>query len=168
MSDGVVLIGIPGSGKSTVAALVAAAWGRDLIDTDEQVAAAVGAALPELFATEAGQRRFQQEEQRLAVTAIESGAVVALGSAAVLQAAVREALIRDSTWWLATSVAVATRRLGLTSLGMETLIVVRKQLEADLSARSQWYEEMAGHRIDTDRLSAADIAATIIGTRKGQ
>lgn len=166
MSDGVVLIGIPGSGKSSVAELVAQALGRPVVDTDQVVSTIVDASLPELFATDAGQRRFRDEERRVALAALDSEAVVALGSAAILDASVRDALDRSATWWLDTSVAVATRRLGLASLGMETLISVRKQLEADLHSRVQWYEEIAGHRIQTDRLSAADVAAAIIAQRE--
>lgn len=161
-----ILVGIPGSGKSSVAALLAEAWGQELIDTDEVVCDRLGASLPELYANEAGQRVFEAEELRVCQLAVQSGAVIALGSAAVLNPAVRNAIDPKLTWWLDTSVTVATRRLGLASLGMETLIRVRKELEADLRARSRWYEEIAGHRIHTDRLSAADIAATIISQRE--
>jgi shikimate kinase len=149
-----------------VAAAVAQALGRTLVDTDLACAQALNASVPELFATPDGQRRFHEETRRIALAALDGDAVVALGSAAVLDPVVREALAPEATWWLETSVTVATRRLGLTSLGMETLIAVRKQLEADLQVRSGWYEESAGHRIGTDRLSVAEVAAAIIAQQE--
>lgn len=161
-----ILVGIPGSGKTSVANLVAQSLGLDLVDTDQVVSESLGASLPELFATAEGQRRFRTEELRVSLAAVASDAVVALGSAAVLDASLRQAIDPATTWWLETSVTTATRRLGLASLGMETLISVRKELEADLHARVQWYEEIAGHRIQTDRLSAADVAAAIIAQRE--
>lgn len=161
-----VLVGIPGSGKSAVAAAVAQVSGRTLVDTDVACAQTLDASVPELFATAEGQRRFHEETRRIALAAIGSDTVVALGSAAVLDPLVRAALAPDATWWLETSVTVATRRLGMTSLGMETLIAVRKQLEADLQVRSGWYEESAGHRIGTDRLSVAEVAAAIIAQQE--
>lgn len=161
-----ILVGIPGSGKSSVAQLVAQALRREVIDTDEAVSQSLDASLPELFATADGQRRFEAEQARISLAALASSAVVALGSSAVLNTALRRALDPASTWWLDTSVTVATRRLGLASLGMETLISVRKQMEADLHDRTQWYEEIAGHRIQTDRLSAADVAAVIIAEQE--
>lgn len=161
-----VLVGIPGSGKSAVAAHLAESLRRPLVDTDLACVEILGASLPELFATEQGRKEVQQQTQRLAVAAIAEGAVTALGSVAVLDPVVRTALIPESTWWLDTSVTTATRRLGLASLGMETLIVVRKQLEAELATRTQWYEEIAGHRVQTDRLSIAEVAQAIIATQE--
>ena len=37
MSDGIVLVGMPGSGKTTVGRIVAERLGRPFVDTDEQV-----------------------------------------------------------------------------------------------------------------------------------
>lgn len=149
-----------------MAAQLAEAWGSHLVDTDLACVEILGASLPELFATEQGRQEVQQQTRRLALAALNDEAVMALGSVAVLDPVVRDALVADSTWWLDTSVTTATRRLGMASLGMETLIAVRKQLEADLATRTRWYEEIAGHRIRTDRLGVAEVAQAIIAKQE--
>lgn len=149
-----------------VAAQIAESLGARLVDTDLACVESLGASLPELYATQQGREQLQQQTQRLALAAIADDAVVALGSAAVLDPVVRAALICESTWWLETSVITATRRLGMASLGMETLIAVRNELEADLETRSRWYEEVSGHRIRTDRLGVVEIAQTIIAKQE--
>ncbi|WIG60265.1 MAG: 3-dehydroquinate synthase [Ktedonobacterales bacterium] len=60
-AERIVLIGPPGSGKTTLGALLAAALGWSFVDTDAQVAAVAGATLPELFARE-GEARFRELE----------------------------------------------------------------------------------------------------------
>ncbi len=58
-----VLIGMPGSGKSTVGAALAALTGRDAIDIDARIAEKAGCSIPELFARggEAAFRALERE-----------------------------------------------------------------------------------------------------------
>ncbi len=60
----IVLIGMPGSGKSTVGACLAALSGREAIDIDACIEARAGRSIPELFASggEAAFRRLEREE----------------------------------------------------------------------------------------------------------
>ena len=45
----------------------------------------------------------------------------------------------------------------MASLGMDTLSLLRQQVDALLREREPWYEEVATLRLDTDRL---DLTAT--------
>ncbi len=56
-----VLVGLPGAGKSTVGPLVAAALGRRFLDFDRELAARGGHAVADLFATR-GERAFRDME----------------------------------------------------------------------------------------------------------
>ncbi len=60
----IVLIGMPGSGKSTVGALLAEQTGREAIDIDQRIAARAGCSIPEIFAQggEAAFRALEREE----------------------------------------------------------------------------------------------------------
>ena len=60
----IVLIGMPGSGKSTVGALLAELTGREAVDIDQRIEARAGRSIPEIFAQggEAAFRTLEQEE----------------------------------------------------------------------------------------------------------
>ena len=157
----VVLVGMPGSGKSAVGALLAARWATTLVETDEIVADALGLALNELYAEPDGEARFRRAEQEAAIAALAGPGVVALGSDAVESAAVREALRGKRVIWLRASVRVATRRLGMALLGIEVLAAIRNTLDAALAQRAGWYADVATESIDTDRLRPEAIAELI-------
>jgi len=162
----VVLVGIPASGKSTVAALVAEASGLEVLETDIAVEANLDATATETFAEPGGEGKFRQAEETAALAALATDGVLALGSGAVESAKVRHALVGHRVIWLRTTVATATRRLGMTRLGMEALVAIRTKLDAGLAERARWYEAVASEVIDTDRLSAAEIAALILAEQE--
>ena len=60
----IVLIGMPGSGKSTVGALLAELTGREAVDIDQRIEARAGRSIPEIFAQggEAAFRALEREE----------------------------------------------------------------------------------------------------------
>ena len=63
-TENIVLIGMPGSGKSTVGALLSELTGREAIDIDRRIADRAGCSIPEIFARggEAEFRRLEREE----------------------------------------------------------------------------------------------------------
>ena len=79
----VMLIGMPGSGKSTVGAALAESLGRKLVDVDERIVELAGCSIPEIFAKE-GEEGFRQiEHQALCEVSKESGLVIATGGGVV-------------------------------------------------------------------------------------
>ncbi|NLF34580.1 MAG: shikimate kinase [Clostridiales bacterium] len=83
-TENIVLIGMPGSGKSTVGELLARHTGRPLIDIDQEVAAADGRSIPAIFAQdgEAGFRALERAAIRQAGR--RTGVIIATGGGAVL------------------------------------------------------------------------------------
>lgn len=78
-AERIVLMGPPGSGKTTLGALLAAALGWSFVDTDAQVEAAAGVTIPELFARE-GEARFRElESQALREACAGDRVVIATG-----------------------------------------------------------------------------------------
>lgn len=89
----IVLIGMPGSGKTTIGTGVAAALHRELVDTDELVMREAGMDIPEIF-ERFGEDAFRGMETRAVRAACEKGGrVVTVGGGAVLNEQNR-ALIR--------------------------------------------------------------------------
>lgn len=79
----IILVGMPGCGKSTVASLISEATGRDLIDTDSLIVNSEGRSIPEIFASD-GEEYFRLCEHRAATQAgKQSGKVIATGGGIV-------------------------------------------------------------------------------------
>jgi len=94
----VVLVGLSGSGKSTVAPALAERLGRRCVDTDAEVEARLGRSVAGVFA-ELGEAAFRSEERRAAETALASAdpLVIAAGAGLVAQHGVLEILERHGT-----------------------------------------------------------------------
>lgn len=79
----IMLIGMPGSGKSTVGAALAASLNRKLVDVDERIVELAGCSIPEIFARD-GEEGFRRiEHQALCQVSQESGLVIATGGGVV-------------------------------------------------------------------------------------
>lgn len=92
MKKNIVLIGMPGCGKSAVGRTLAAMLDMPLVDTDQMVEQAAGATIPEIFASE-GERAFRDLETAAARRAAAmEGVVIATGGGMVLRAENMEAL----------------------------------------------------------------------------
>ena len=84
LQSNLILIGMPGSGKSTVARLIAEKTGRTLIDTDQLIEQKAGCTIPELF-DRIGEQGFRAlEKQAMLEACSASFAVIATGGGAVL------------------------------------------------------------------------------------
>ena len=78
-----VLIGMPGCGKTTVGALLAAAAGREVIDIDARVEARTGRRIPEIFARD-GEAAFRAlEREEIAAAGKLCGKIIVTGGGAV-------------------------------------------------------------------------------------
>ncbi|MBJ7595035.1 MAG: 3-dehydroquinate synthase [Candidatus Dormibacteraeota bacterium] len=94
----VVLVGLPGCGKSTVAPLLAQRLGRAFFDTDADVEARLGMSCARVFA-ELGEPRFRAEERRSAEAALGSAQplVIAAGGGLIAQHGAIDVLARRAT-----------------------------------------------------------------------
>lgn len=91
-----VLIGMPGCGKSTVARLLAEKTGRECVDTDSLVELC-GETIPEIF-EKYGEEEFRRREaEAIGDAAKEQGRIIATGGGAILREENRVALRENST-----------------------------------------------------------------------
>ena len=89
--DPVVLVGLPGAGKSKVGRLLAERLGVDHIDTDALVVEREGRSIADIFATD-GEAAFRVMETEAVAEALTHEAVVSLGGGAAATPAVRDLL----------------------------------------------------------------------------
>ena len=81
--ENLILIGMPGSGKSTVGQLTAERMGRPFIDTDKAVEEAAGCTIPEIFQREGEDGFRKRETEVLEALGKRSGLVIATGGGCV-------------------------------------------------------------------------------------
>ncbi|MBO4854627.1 MAG: AAA family ATPase [Oscillospiraceae bacterium] len=80
-----VLIGMPGSGKTTVGRLLAQRLNRPFVDLDAQIAARDGRSIPEIFA-QSGEDTFRTLETAcVREVAVQNGLVIATGGGSILR-----------------------------------------------------------------------------------
>lgn len=93
----IVLVGMPGCGKSTCAALLSEKTGRECVDTDALIIEASGKKIPDIFA-KYGEAEFRNRETE-AVRSAGKGAnkIIATGGGAILREENRIALRENST-----------------------------------------------------------------------
>ena len=83
--ENIVLIGMPGSGKSTIGKALAERLGREFADADCEIAKAAGMTIPQIFA-QSGESGFRQiETEVLTELSKRSGLVISTGGGCVTQ-----------------------------------------------------------------------------------
>lgn len=98
--ENIVLIGMPGSGKSAVGRLLSQKTGRELIDVDQLIVREAGKTVPQIFAQE-GERAFREREARAVEQASAmTGKIIATGGGAVLRERNVRALKRGGRLYL--------------------------------------------------------------------
>ena len=161
MTPRVVLVGPMGAGKTTVARLLADAWGVTARDTDADIVAAEGRTVADIF-VESGEPEFRRLE-RDAVDRALSGhdGVLALGGGAVLDPATREQLAGHTVVFLRVGLSDAVKRVGLGSSRPLLLGNVRGRIKTLLDERTPVYESVATLVVDTDGRGPEDVAHEI-------
>src|SRR5687767_5496661 len=107
----IFLIGYRGTGKSTVARLLALRLGCEWIDADVEIELRAGKSIAAIFADD-GEPVFRDlESEVVADLARRPNAVVALGGGAVLREENRRAITGGVSIWLKASVATILGRL---------------------------------------------------------
>lgn len=93
----IVLVGMPGCGKTTVGNLLSQKLGREIIDTDAEIVKADGRSIPEIFSTD-GEKAFRElEAKAVADAGKQLGKIIATGGGAIMREDNRRALRQNGT-----------------------------------------------------------------------
>ena len=156
-----ILIGPPGAGKTTVGALVATRLQVAFLDTDAAIEAVAGKPVGDIFIDD-GEPAFRALERAAAERALAaSGAVVALGSGAVLDPGIQQLLAGQPVAYLAAGFTVVARRLGLDRPRVIIPGNPRGRLRSMLEERRPIYERLATFTVSSDDLAPEEITDEI-------
>lgn len=167
-----ILIGARGSGKTTVAQLLAARLKTHALDLDAEIVASAGRSIAEIFAAE-GEPAFRDWEAKTLAKLLDPASasseprVLSLGGGAVLREENRRRLKQHGVIvWLRASAATllarvnadqqtAALRPALTSLSPTD------EMQKVLAERAPLYEQLADLTIETGALTAAEVVEQI-------
>ncbi|CAN5784427.1 shikimate kinase [soil metagenome] len=158
------LVGMMGSGKTTVGQLIATASGVEFRDTDADVEGRSGMTIADLWA-EGGEELFRSVEADAVVDLARlDSAVIATGGGAVTDPTTRSVISASGTVvWLRAQPAELVSRLS--GQAGRPLLDASDDLEATLRdlaiRRSGNYRSLADHTVDVDGRAPEDLAAEI-------
>lgn len=161
MIGSIVLIGAPGSGKTTVGAMLAERLGVTFNDADAIIVERAGKSIAEIF-TDDGEAAFRALEEQVTAELLELPGVLSLGGGAVLSSTTRAALRSHRVVWLRIGLSQSVKRVGLDTARPLLLGNVRGQLLKLLNERAPLYAEVATEVVDTDDTTPTEVVETIM------
>jgi len=166
--QGLALVGLRGTGKSTVGRILAERLGRPFADADHEIEAKVGKPIRAIF-EEQGEAVFRDwEESVLAELTTRSGAILATGGGAILRE-VNRARLRSFgliVWLVADPAELAVRlqadARGLADRPALTSAGTIAELAGVLQARTPLYQEVADLTVETAQRTPEEVATAIL------
>jgi len=154
------LIGMMGTGKSTVGMLVAEALQLPFVDVDRVIVEETGRTIEDLFAE--GEHQFREAE-RIAIARIAGrpGHVVATGGGSVLDKE-NVATMRTTGRTVLLTASTETLAERLDSMSDRPLVTNAVDVAAIAAARSTVYADSADVAVDTTGLSAGEVAEAVV------
>jgi shikimate kinase len=163
MAPKAVLVGLPGSGKSTIGRRLAKALGVGLLDTDAAIEQQTGRSIADIFATD-GEPEFRRiEEQVVRAALADHDGVLSLGGGAVTSPGVCDALAGHTVIYLEIGAREGVRRTGGTAV--RPLLAGPDHAEkyrALMAQRVPLYRRVATIRVDTNRRNPGAVVRNIL------
>lgn len=161
MAPKAVLVGMPGSGKSTIGRRLAKALQVPMLDTDAKIVETTGRSIADIFAE--GEPVFRKIEADVIRDALaEHDGVVSLGGGAVTTPEVREALVGHTVVYLEISAAEGVRR---TAGGGRPLLAgddPGAKYRELMAQRVPLFRQVATLRVNTNRRNPGAVVRHIV------
>ncbi|MFN3327717.1 MAG: shikimate kinase, partial [Fervidobacterium pennivorans] len=158
----IYLVGMPGSGKSTVGEVFASALGFDLVDIDKLIEKRVGMSINDIFSKYSEAYFRKVESEILSEVSKFERVIVSTGGGVVLREENRGILKQGHVVWLWSDIRECAKRVFrknnrplLSSDGLEELT---KKMGNLLSNRLEYYISVADLVLPVDRLNVSQVA----------
>ncbi len=163
MAPKVVLVGLPGSGKSTIGRRLAKALGVGVLDSDAVIEEQTGRTIADIFADD-GEQEFRRIEETVVREALTThDGVLSLGGGAVTSPGVCAALAGHTVVYLEINAVEGARRTGGSTV--RPLLAGGDRAEkfrALMAKRIPLYRRVATIRVDTNRRNPGAVVRYIV------
>ena len=158
MKKNLVLLGMPGSGKSSLGKLLAKITGLKLYDIDKLIIEEIGLEIAEIFQTK-GEEFFRKIEEKKTLEILKkSNNIIALGGGAFLNEKIRSKILKnDYSVWLKWDKETLTSRLTKSNKRPITNSLKKNDLIKLIEKRAKIYS-LAKFKINCDKLSKQENA----------
>ena len=163
MSHRVILIGPPGSGKTSIGKQVAKMTNSVFTDTDHEIETKVGKSITNIF-LEDGESFFREREKEIVIQTIkDKTGVISLGGGSVLDSEVQKILenLKEEVVYLEVTISNAAPRVGFNKDRPLLAGNPRAKWQELMEARRPIYERLAGRKVSTDNRKPNEVAAEI-------
>jgi shikimate kinase len=158
----VVLVGPPGSGKTTVGTVLADRLGVALRDTDADVVAVSGKTVADIFVND-GEPHFRELEAEAVRAALaEHRGVLSLGGGAILRERTRALLAGHAVVFLDVTLHDAVKRVGLDAPRPLLIGNPRARWRELMEQRRPLYTEVARAVVASDGLTPDQVADAVL------
>lgn len=162
--DNICLIGLMGSGKSTIGPLLSAKLNYHFVDLDKEIAGSLNQSIREIF-EEYGEDKFREEEQKqLRRFCHLEKQIIACGGGIVVTPSNLECLRRQHTIYLQASPEILAKRVGEDRERplLKGAVSISQRLATILREREPLYKECAQIIIATEGQNPEALAEEIL------
>tara|TARA_Y100001980_G_C14389866_1_gene189314 strand:- start:77 stop:580 length:504 start_codon:yes stop_codon:yes gene_type:complete len=162
MKKNLVLVGMMGSGKSTIGKLISRESGLEFIDTDELIEIHEKMEIKEIFKNK-GEDFFRRIEEKIILKVMkQNGYVIAVGGGAFINSKVRKEINKNGiSFWLNWKEDVLIKRIKYNKKRPKVTGLTLQELRKLIISRSKIYIK-ADFKINCDKLDKFQITKTIL------
>ena len=162
MKKNLVLVGMMGSGKSTIGKVISRKSGLEFIDTDELIEIQEKMKIKEIFKNK-GEDFFRQIEEKIILKVMKlNGYVIAVGGGAFINPKVRKEINKNGiSFWLNWKEDVLIKRIRYNKKRPKVAELTLQELRKLIVSRSKIYIK-ADFKINCDKLDKFQITKNIL------
>jgi len=165
MGKNLVLLGMMGVGKTSLAKALASKYKLQFVDTDALIEKKNSMTIEKIFKN-MGENFFREEEEKIVINALdEKNSVIALGGGAFINEKIRKKVLASSvSFWLDIKIETLEKRLENSKkrpLLNKNEDIIKKKIEKIYKDRKSIYS-LANYKINCDKLSLEEISKEVM------